>query len=164
MNVRSYLFLFLLGIIVLLPLLFIQSAPGYMDADYYFSGGLRLAEGKGFSELVLWNYLDDPEGLPHPSHGYWMPLTSLVAWMGMLVTNDITFKSARIGFILVAILIPPATASLAYSFTRNKGQSILSGFLAAFPVFYLSYLGTTETFGLYMFLGALWFLVFSRIT
>ena len=29
-----------------------------MDADYYFSGGVQLAQGKGFSEPYLWNYFD----------------------------------------------------------------------------------------------------------
>jgi len=27
-----------------------QTSPGYMDADYYFIGGLQLAQGRGFWE------------------------------------------------------------------------------------------------------------------
>ncbi|MFZ1400660.1 MAG: hypothetical protein WAS33_27410, partial [Candidatus Promineifilaceae bacterium] len=45
--------------------------PTYMDAYYYTSNGQRLAAGDGFTELVIWQYLDDPAGLPTPSHSYW---------------------------------------------------------------------------------------------
>ena len=44
-----------------------------MDAEYYYAGGIRLAEGDGFTENFLWNYLDNPVGLPHPAFTYWMP-------------------------------------------------------------------------------------------
>ena len=56
-----------------------QDAPGYMDADYYYAIGLRLNRGYGFSEPFLWNYLDNPNGIPHPSNTYWMPLPSVLA-------------------------------------------------------------------------------------
>jgi hypothetical protein len=69
--------LFILGLFVAgLGAIWIQS-PGYMDADYYFATGQELSRGHGFIEPFLWNYLDDPAGLPHPSHLYWLPLTFL---------------------------------------------------------------------------------------
>ncbi len=46
-----------------------------------------VSPGYGFSEMVLWNFLDDPEGLPHPSHGYWMPLVSILSAAGMVAFN-----------------------------------------------------------------------------
>ena len=51
-----------------------QTQPNYMDAAYYLVGGQRLAQGFGFNDPYVWNYLDQPIGLPHPSHLYWMPL------------------------------------------------------------------------------------------
>ena len=76
MTKRDYLLLFILGIVITtIPAIF-QNTPGYMDADYYYLGGVNLSSGEGFSEQVIWNYLGDPETLPNPSHGYWMPLTS----------------------------------------------------------------------------------------
>jgi hypothetical protein len=57
-----------LGLIAALFVAAFQSAPGYMDADYYYAGGRTLATGHGFTEMVLWNYLDNPAGLPHPSN------------------------------------------------------------------------------------------------
>ncbi|HQN44554.1 MAG TPA: hypothetical protein PLA25_10495, partial [Anaerolineaceae bacterium] len=62
-----------------------QRSPGYMDSAYYYIGARQLASGQSLTEPILWNYLDDPAGLPHPSHTYWMPLTSLVSSLGMLL-------------------------------------------------------------------------------
>jgi hypothetical protein len=79
----QYLTLFILGIVSSLLPLFLETVPGYMDAEYYFAGARRIFEGQGSTEMILWNYLDDPQGLPHPAHTYWMPLTSYVAALGM---------------------------------------------------------------------------------
>ncbi|HRN50538.1 MAG TPA: hypothetical protein PK551_04390 [Anaerolineales bacterium] len=78
MTRKDYLSLFLAGLVVLLLVASLQHSPGYMDAEYYLLTGQQLAAGRGFSEPVVWNYLDTPAGLPHPSHTYWMPLPSLV--------------------------------------------------------------------------------------
>jgi hypothetical protein len=158
MTSRNYLLLFVLGFTVTFFVSIFQNSPGYMDADYYYMGGLRLKEGKGFTEDILWNYLDNPSGLPHPSHAYWMPLASIVALLGMVSTGFSEFWAAKLGFLVIAGLVSPLSARLAYAITQKKRHAILSGILAAIPGFYLSYLGTTDTFGLYMLLGALWFL------
>ncbi|MEK6220978.1 MAG: hypothetical protein N2D54_01865, partial [Chloroflexota bacterium] len=151
MNRRQYLFLFLLGVGVTLAVASYQSTPGYMDADYYFAGGLRLAEGEGFTEVTLWNYLDDPAGLPHPSHVYWMPLASIAAWIGIEIFPSLaSFEAAQIIFVLIAGLIPPLTAGLSYSFTGKQKLARLAGILAAFSGFYISFLAASDTFGIYM--------------
>ncbi len=158
MTRRAYLLLALIGLAAVCLVALYQHAPGYMDADYYYAGGLRLAGGHGFSELFLWNYLDDPKGLPHPSHAYWMPLSSLVAAAGMKLSGLTNFYGARLGFLLVAAFIPPLTAALSFSLTGRRNYALFAGLLAAFPAFYLAYLGTTDNFGLYMLLGGLWFI------
>ncbi len=167
---RRYAFLFALGLAVSVGAASLQRAPGYMDADFYQMGGLNLAEGRGFEEEVLWNYLDDPAGLPHPSHGYWMPLASILAAAGLRLAPARGFDSAQWGFILVASLIPPLTAALAYQLAGGGGTppllagarrvraATLAGLLAVFPGYYLGPLTTTDTFGLVMLLGAVFFL------
>ena len=70
MSRRTYLILFFVTLIVQFVVSRLQTVPGYLDATYYFSGGVQLAQGNGFTEPYLWNYLDDPQGIPHPSHGY----------------------------------------------------------------------------------------------
>ncbi len=162
MTWRQYLLLALLGLAVVSIVAAFQPSPGYMDADYYYSGGLQLVDGHGFTEPYLWNYLDDPAGLPHPSHGYWMPLASLLAAAGAALFGPASWFAARTGFLLVAALIPPLTAALAWSFTTRHDLALTSGLLAVFPVFYLAFLPVTDTFGLYMLFGGLFFLVLNR--
>jgi hypothetical protein len=162
MTWRQYLLLSLLGLAAVSFVAALQPSPGYMDADYYYAGGLQLVNGHGFTEPYLWNYLDDPVGLPHPSHAYWMPLASLLAAAGAALFGPASWFAARTGFLLVAALIPPLTAALAWSFTSRRDLALTSGLLAVFPAFYLPFLPVTDTFGLYMLFGGLFFLVLSR--
>lgn len=163
MTRRDLALFFLLGLIVQLVVAHFQSLPGYMDADYYFGGGLQLVRGHGFTEPYLWNYLDDPVGLPHPSHAYWLPLASIIAAAGMWITGQHTFAAARIGFILLAALVPPLTATLAFRISPHRQSALLSGLLAGLPIFYAPYLSVTDNYGLYMVLGALYFLLLSQL-
>jgi len=162
MNWRIYLLLALFGLAAVTFVAVLQPSPGYMDADYYYAGGLQLVNGHGFTEPYLWNYLDDPPGLPHPSHAYWMPLASLLVAAGAMLLKADSWFAARTGFLLVAALIPPLTAALAWSFTSNRDLALTSGLLAVFPAFYLPFLPVTDTFGLYMLFGGLFFLILNR--
>ncbi|RJP54572.1 MAG: hypothetical protein C4583_02240 [Anaerolineaceae bacterium] len=163
MTRRDLLLLFLLGLAVPLVIAQFQSLPGYMDADYYFGGGIQLARGDGFNEPYLWNYLADPQGLPTPSHAYWMPLASLIAAAGMWLTGQTTFATARIGFILLAALVPPLTSLLAFRLTSNRATSLLSGLLACFPAYYAPFLPVTDNYAIYMLLGISFFFLLSSL-
>jgi hypothetical protein len=154
--------LFAIGLLFTCCVAWFQLAPGYMDADYYFAGGLRLAQGHGFSETFLWNYLDNPQSLPHPSHGYWFPLASILAAAGMFMTGQQTFFFARLGFILVAALVAPVTALLAYQISSRRETSLAAGLLAVFCGYHAPFMPTTDNFGLFMLLGGLYFLLFLR--
>jgi len=156
---RHYLLLALLGICVTAPVAILQQTPGYMDAEYYYAGGLRLVNGYGFSEEILWNYLDNPDGLPHPSHGYWMPLISILAAGGMWLTGSQGFPAARLPFLIIFALIPPLTAALSYSMGKRSRFAVISGLLAIFSAFYLSFMTTTDAFGAYMLLGTVFILL-----
>lgn len=142
-----------------LGLMFLQHSPGYLDADYYFAGALRLAQGHGFSEIFPWNYLDDFASLPHPSHGYWMPLASLLAALPMALTGSLSFGVARLPFLLLAACVPPLTASLAFRLSSRRELGLLAGILAAFPTFQAAFNLTTDNFVLYNLLGGLFFLL-----
>ncbi len=161
MNWRAFLVLALLGSGLSLAIAQFQAFPGYLDSDYYFAGGIQLAQGKGFSEPYLWNYLDDPQGLPHPSHTYWMPLSSIVAAAGMLVVRNTTYQAGRLGFILLAGLVPVITAALAYSFSKRRELAILSGLLAVFSIYYAPFLSVPDNYGPYLVLGGLYFLALN---
>ncbi|MBA4380493.1 MAG: hypothetical protein C0393_07455, partial [Anaerolinea sp.] len=162
MNWRHYLLLASLGLILSAAIAAFQPAPGYMDADYYYAGGLQLAAGRGFTEPYLWNYLDDPAGLPHPSHAYWMPLASILAALVPALSGHLTWFAARLPFILAAALITPLTAALSYSLTSRRNLAMTAGLLAVFSGYYAPFLPLTDTFSLYMLFGALFFLVGRR--
>jgi len=149
---------------VVLVVVALQPVPGYMDADYYYAGGKQLASGHGFSDPFLWNYLDHPQGLPHPSNSYWNPLASMVAAGGMVLTGKINFLSARIGFILMAALAPLAVAALAYRISGERSLALLAGLLTIFSGYYLPFIATTDNYSLYMLVGALYFLLLYRLT
>jgi hypothetical protein len=127
-------------------------SPGYTDADYYMATGLRLARGEGFTQPFIWNYLALPDGIPQPSHLYWMPLASIVSAMPMWVLGA-SYRAAQLPFLLLTILLAPATAWLRWSMDREEGAALLAGLLAAFSGFYLPFFLTTDTFILYAWIG-----------
>jgi hypothetical protein len=161
-STRAYVFLFLLGLVVALGVASLQSFPGYLDSAYYFVGGLQLVEGKGFTEPFLWNYLDNPVGLPHPSHTYWLPLSSILAAISMFVTGQHTYAAARLFFILLAACVPPLTAHLAQDITGRRDLALTSGLLAVFSVYYIPFMPVTDNYAPFMLLGGLIFLLVKK--
>lgn len=159
MNRSIYTLLFILGLGVALGVASFQSLPGYLDSDYYFVGGLQLVDGKGFTEPFLWNYLDDPVGLPHPSHTYWLPLSSILAAISMFVTKQHTYMGARLIFILIAAFIPPLTAKLASDISGRRDLALISGLIAIFSVYYIPFTPVTDNYAPFMLLGGLIFLL-----
>ncbi len=162
MNWRHYTILFILGLIVPLGISLFQSMPGYMDADYYFAGGVQLAEGKGFTEPYLWNYLDDPSGLPHPSHTYWMPLASIISASGMWLTGQSTYAAGRTAFILLSALVPLLTATLGYRVSQQTRLAMVSGFLSIFSLYYAPFMPVPDNYALYMLFGGAFLLLAPR--
>ncbi len=158
MNKRTLFFLFGLALLTNFGIASVQKMPAYMDADYYYADGIYLAQGKGFTEPFLWNYLDGAAELPHPSHAYWMPLTSILAALGMRLARGFEFASAQSAFILLSALIPPMTASLAYRLSSRKDLALVSAFLALFSGYYAVFVTTTDTFSPYIVLGGGFFL------
>ena len=163
MTFRNYLFLFLFGLAVTVFIAQFQHIPGYLDSDYYYAGGIQLATGHGFTEPYLWNYLDGTTSLPHPSHSYWMPLASIISALGMWLTGQTTYASARLFFLLIAALIPPLTAALAYKFSQRRDLAIASGVLAIFSVYHAPFVGVTDNFSLFMLFGGLYFLIVTQL-
>lgn len=162
MSLRSLLILFIIALALQFAVSRLQTIPGYLDADYYFSGGVQLARGNGFTEPYLWNYLDDPQGIPHPSHGYWLPLASLITALGMWLTGSQSYEAGRLFFILLAALVPPLTAALSFRFFQNAAFAWTSGILAIFPVFHLPFLPVPDNYGIFMLAGGMIFLLADR--
>jgi len=146
----DYFFLYVIALVFFgLCSLWIKS-PGYMDAEYYTLSAIQMAEGKGMTQPIIWNYLDDPSGIPHPSHTYWMPAPSILALSGMLVTGKPDFNSGRLFFILIAALAAPAAAWMGFRFNQNRLSGWLAAIFAVFCGFYAPYSSTIDSFFLMM--------------
>ena len=162
MNWRHYAILFMIGLIVPVVVARFQSLPGYMDADYYFAGGIQLAQGEGFTEPYIWNYLSDPQGLPHPSHTYWMPLASIVSALGMWITGQTTYAAGRLPFILLSACVPLLTATLAFDISRQTRLAMTSGLLSIFSLYYAPSMPVPDNYALFMLLGGTFLLLAPR--
>jgi hypothetical protein len=157
-----YALLFVIGLIVPFLVSRFQTLPGYMDADYYFAGGIQLASGKGFNEPYIWNYLSNPQGLPHPSHTYWMPLASIVSALGMWFTGHDTYSAGRAAFILLSACVPLVTAALAFDVIRKPFLALVSGLLSIFSMYYAPFMPVPDNYALYMLLGGTFLLLAPR--
>ncbi len=152
-NLRAYLWLFLGACAVRLIVAALIREPGYMDTAYYTVQGLRLAEGAGATEPYLWNYLDNPDGLPHPAFGYWMPLPSLlVAPFWMLSPS---FFAAQIPFVVLSALLAVFGAHIAWTVSGRRAYFWAAGLLLTFSVYFFPFWTLPETFAPFALCGAL---------
>ena len=137
--------------------------PGYMDAEYYFSIAKEVTEGRGLAEPFLWNYLDDPQGLPHPSHLYWMPLPSLISALPMRLGGS-TFRWAQTAFALMSAALPLLTLYAGRLLQADRRHWSRGAILSLVPGFYLAYFVTTDSFAPYALFGGLALLVAAHAT
>lgn len=159
MTWKKYLLVSLLSIILLSIFAYFQRSPGYMDAEYYFGMGLRIANSQSFSEPYIWNYLTNPAEITHPGFSFWMPLPAFLSAAGVVLVRTNPFLGAKIIFLLLAVTVPALTMKLNWEYSKNEGTSLFAGLIAVFPFLYSSFLGTTDSFGLMMVLGGAFFLL-----
>jgi len=159
MTRKDALFQYCAALIVFLTLSIWIRAPGYMDAEYYTLSARQIATGKGLTQPIIWNYIDDPTGLPHPSHTYWMPAPSLVASMGMFVTGRVDFFSGRFVFLLISALAAPIAGWMGFRLGGRRLTSWLAAGFAIFNGYFAPYTGTIDSFFLIM-IGA-WIILYS---
>jgi hypothetical protein len=151
------------GVVVAAATTFFQQSPGYMDAAYYTVTGAQIAQSKGMTEPFLWNYLDNPAGLPHAAFTYWMPFPALLAALGFFLSGSSSFIFARIPFIFLAGFVPVITARLTYQMTGRTATSSIAGWMAVFPIFYMPYLAMPDSFLALMVCGGILGLCLLRI-
>ncbi len=157
MQKKVYIFLFVLEVGIIFLASTFQKSSGYMDADYYYANAVHFASGKGFNEDFVWNYLDDPKGIPHPSFTYWMPLASLVSSAALFLTGNLSFPVSRIPFFLLSGFIPILAAHITLRISGERRSAWMAALFSILSGFYLVYIGLPETFLLYMLLGACFF-------
>ena len=152
-HTRDLWLLFALALIVRFLAAWPQQQPNYMDASYSYVNALNLAAGRGFVEDFVWNYLADPPPPPHPSHLYWMPLTSILAWLGMLI-GGVSYHAAQIPFVILSALLAPLTYGLTSSLSGRRWQGWLAGLFAIFSGFYFPFWTAIDNFTPFAVTGA----------
>ena len=155
--------LLLIGLVAQLFWYWRLTEPTHMDAYYYLTNGIRLAEGHGFTEQVVWQFLDAPVALPAPSHSYWMPLPSILAAFGWLVSP--TFKMAQLPFYLLTASLPILSFAIAQWLWRDTKLAWMAALLTATGGFYASAWNQPESFAPFAWAGglAIWFLARGRL-
>ncbi len=144
---RDLLWLTVLALVARLVAAYLVDYPPYTDAAYYLLTGDRLADGAGFTTPVLWSFLEvggrlpaDPV-LPVPSHGHWMPMTSMVAAAGIWAFEGVlgTWRAAQLPFVLLSTALVPATYLISRELWSSRSVAIAAGFLAVLAGPFLVY-------------------------
>lgn len=154
MKRSTYLCLWIAGLVMGVFLILIRPYTGYMDADYYFAGAKSLYLGRGFTDFTLWNYLSTPLLLPGPSHTYWMPLASIIAWLGMTLGRSDSLFAARLPFALLFSLTPVCVAALSWITFRSRLWAICSGLLVLLSGYFLKFVTQPDGFAVLFLSGA----------
>lgn len=80
---------------------------GHGDTAYYFHVAQNLFAGRGFVCDYVWSFLENPTGVvPAPSHAWWMPGPSILAWLGMVTAGQATYAAAKVAMALVTSVYP----------------------------------------------------------
>lgn len=137
--------------------------PAYTDAYYHYNAAVRLARGDGFVEDYLWNFLDAPAGLPAPSHRYWMPLTSIVAALGMaLFAAPGSYAAAQAPFVLCTVGCGLVAFNLARLLSGSWRHAWIAGLLTVCGGYFAPRWGAIDTFALYGLIGSLTLLCIGK--
>lgn len=152
---RDAALLSLAALVSVLPALFFQLVPGYMDAEYYYAGAVNLFQGHGYFENYVWNTLNLPVSLPAASHVYWMPLPSILADLGMRLFNSRSYLDARYVTLVMSLFIPVVCYGFAYRISQQRRIGRIAGGFAVLSGVYLVYTNLVEAFTPYMLFGGL---------
>jgi 4-amino-4-deoxy-L-arabinose transferase-like glycosyltransferase len=134
-----------------------------MDSHYYYGSGRSLFQNHAFVEPFIWNYLDDPAGLPAPSHLYWMPLPSILVAAAQWILGP-SFKAAQIPFLLLAAGLPLISYATSWALSHNRRHALVAGLLTVFSGFFVPYWTIPETFAPFAVLGGLALYAIGRWT
>ena len=121
--------------------------PSYFDAYEYTTNARRLAAGDGFTQETISLYLDDPQGIPHSSFTYWMPLTALIGAIGYILTGS--FRGAQVPFWLLAGLLPWLGYAISWRLTGQRRHAWTAALFTAAGGFYSSFWDQPTTSALF---------------
>ncbi len=142
---RAYVLLFALTLAVRIATALPVQQAGYMDASYALHVAENLAMGRSLTEDILWNYLDQPQGLPHPSNQYWMPLPSLLIAPFFAVLG-VSYRAAQIPFVVLSLFLPLFAFYLARRVLGRDDYAWMAAVFTLFSGFYMVYWVSPDNF------------------
>lgn len=144
-NVRDLVAVFLLALAVRGLTALPQQQPHYFDAYFYYNVAENLHLGRGFVADFIWNYLEAPAAVTHASNLYWMPLSSIIAWLSFVVFG-VSYRAAQMPFVVLSSLPPVLGYYLSYRIYRRRDYAFLAAILTTFAPFYLKYWACPDNF------------------
>ncbi len=133
-----------------------EQPGGFTDVFYHFNAASRLAGGHGLTDPYLWVYMGMPEALPAASHLYWMPLTSLLAALGMSLLDDpLSYAAAQWPFVLLLAGMSGVGFWLGQRLGGTRRHAWLVGMITLSGGYYMRFWGATDTFTPYGLFGSL---------
>jgi hypothetical protein len=149
MTLRHYLAAYACAVIIWGMAALPFTSPTYFDSFYYFNAAESLASGHGLTDRVLWNFLDDPAGLPRPSHLYWMPLASLLPAVGIRLFGGMIdhWRAAQAIMLPISALLVPLAMWLSWSLWQRREFALVAGILMVFSGNYLGIWSFADSYG-----------------
>lgn len=124
--------------------------PSYTDAFYHINAANNLRSGKGLTDDYVWSYLDAPEALPAPAYRYWMPMSSLLAALGMALFSSLdSYIAAQCFFVVSAAATGLVAFRLAFLLNGNNRHAWMAGLLTLAGGYYAPRWGAIDIFAPY---------------
>lgn len=156
MNRRSFALFALMALVGVVLITRLIAAPGYTDVYYHLNAANRFASGQGLTDPYVWTYIGALDHLPMPSHLYWMPLTSFVAGISMILFNAPgNYAVAQLPFLLMFWATTCMGYWLGWRIGRSARHAWVAGLLTLFNGFYTKFWGEIDTFAPYALFGSL---------
>ncbi|MDQ7035537.1 MAG: hypothetical protein Q9P01_12080 [Anaerolineae bacterium] len=143
LGIRIYVLASLIAAFVIV--FYFSQQPGYTDSFYHYNAAVRVAEGDGFVDDYLWTYIGASDSLPAPSHLYWMPGTTLIAALGMVIFGA-TYAAAKIGLALCLWGASLLAYWLGWRLGERAASCVASGNCCPFWWVFHAFLGTSRYF------------------
>jgi len=136
---------FLLALVVRALTALPLDQPGYFDAYYYYDVAESLKSGRGFVVDFIWNYLDSPSSVSHPSNLYWMPVPSILAYLSFLLFG-LSYRASQVPFVILSALPPVLAYYLSHRLFGKPRYGLIAALLLIFSGFYMPYWVSPDNF------------------
>ena len=130
------------------------------DIAFYYAVAKNLAEGRGFVIDYVWNFWNHPTGIPTFSNDWWMPLTSLLSALGMLI-GGVSYDSAQNTMVVLTSTLPLVVYLLGRELWDSRAVGLVGALLATTFHLFMDQVSAPLSHAPYVVLAslALWLIV-----